>query len=183
MKGFKEKMKTAKISAAMKNLADIANKGGAVAAGDWTNGSGNFVSKRAIPAGAIEVSPSNLTGLSNRSQRAVRRLMKDRPRVRIVIVVKDWKLAGRAVKLDEAAKDACQAAYNARFAAENAARQAKKLAAVQIVSSLPSSAGMAEWISVGRPHPAPAAVLAAKHASGLSWNEFECSTFSQQEVA
>lgn len=160
----------------MKNLAEIANKGGAVAAGDWTTGSGNYVSKRAIPAGAVEVEPAypaSMARLSKRSFRAVMKLKKSRQQVRKVIVVTDWRLAGRAVKLAKAAHESWQADYNAKISAENAARAEKKLAAAQIVSSLPANAGMAEWMAAGRPHPAPASVLAAKHASGLSWSEFE----------
>lgn len=38
-----------------KNALEILAKGGAVASGDWTTGTGNYVSKRAIPAHCVEI--------------------------------------------------------------------------------------------------------------------------------
>ena len=75
------------------NLVEIYNKGGAVASSDWTTGSGNFVAKRPIPAGCVEVEVKNIDTLHGQSRVFAQKVIAARPRVRKVIVVDDVRLA------------------------------------------------------------------------------------------
>lgn len=61
--------------------------------------------------------------------------------------------------------------YAALKAAEEKEAAAKVAARAELIANLPQD--VAGWIAAGCVHPAPAPVLAAKNASGLSWTQFE----------
>ena len=75
------------------NLVEIYMKGGAVASSDWKTGSGNFIAKRPIPAGCIEVEVKNIGKLHGQSRVFAQKVIAARPRVRKVVVVDDVRLA------------------------------------------------------------------------------------------
>ena len=79
------------------NLREIFAKGGAIPSSEWTSGSGNFISKRAIPYGAVEIERHLIDRMADRcSKRTINKaakIFKARPRVQKVIVVTDWKSA------------------------------------------------------------------------------------------
>jgi len=72
-----------------KNAVEILNLGGAVKASDWTTGSGNFISKRPIPAGCREIYASQVETLKGFSKIAAKRVLRNSPRVQKIIVVDD----------------------------------------------------------------------------------------------
>ncbi len=74
-----------------KNALQIAAKGGAIASSDWVRGSGNYVSKRPIPANCIEVDYDRLDKLCERSRIAAQAVIADRPRVRKIIAIANWE--------------------------------------------------------------------------------------------
>ena len=76
-----------------KNALEIAKRGGAVASGDWVKGTGNYVTKRAIPqlCREIEIIPAlNHGTMDKRSLAAVEKLHAERPRVRRCIIIANW---------------------------------------------------------------------------------------------
>lgn len=73
-----------------KNAVEIFNKGGAVASSDWMRGSGNFVAARPTPEKCVKILVNDTGELCDDAQRAVRELILTRPKVRKVIVVKNW---------------------------------------------------------------------------------------------
>ena len=74
-----------------KNAVEIFNKGGAVAASDWKTGSGNFVAARPTPEKCVKILAKDIGELCGFSKRAAQELLLARPKVRKVIVVKDWQ--------------------------------------------------------------------------------------------
>jgi hypothetical protein len=94
-----------------KNAVEIYNKGGAVAASDWMRGSGNFRATRPTPEKCVKIEVkrlvpnsscasldryfdafnSDMGGICSESRGAVYKLLSERPKVRKVIVVKDWQ--------------------------------------------------------------------------------------------
>ena len=80
------------------NAAHIASHGGAIAASDWTTGTGRYISKRAIPALCSEIDSSDVHKLKGKSLKAAQRLLRERPRVRKIIVVDDWRSLNRIIK-------------------------------------------------------------------------------------
>ena len=81
-----------------KNAVEIYNKGGAVASSDWMRGSGNFVAARPTPEKCVKILAKNIGELCGFSKRAVQELLLERPRVRKVIVVKDWQAVRQLAK-------------------------------------------------------------------------------------
>jgi hypothetical protein len=80
-----------------KNAVEIFNKGGAVASSDWMRGSGNFVSARPTPEKCVKIvvgkkdcNFGELSLLCGEARKAVSELLFKRPKIRKVIVVKDW---------------------------------------------------------------------------------------------
>ena len=74
-----------------KNAVEIYNAGGAVAAGDWKTGSGNYVSARPVPEKCIKINSSDIMKLRHpKSREAAAMLTIGRPKVRKLIVVNDW---------------------------------------------------------------------------------------------
>lgn len=134
------------------NLAHIANNG-AIAASDWTSGSGRYIRKRAIPDGAMEVNIPYLScyTLPKRTLAAIKRLAKARPRVKKAIVITDWRKAMKAVRaLSEHRQDTQPAPRIANPAPANPPPYVSKLS-----------------------HPVTGELLERKRASGLTWREFE----------
>lgn len=75
-----------------KNAVEIYNSGGAVAAGDWKNGSGNFVTPRPVPQKCIKIESNQIDSIKNENARiAARLLLQRRPKVRKIIVVNQWE--------------------------------------------------------------------------------------------
>ena len=75
-----------------KNAVEIFNAGGAVAAGDWKNGSGNYVSARPVLLKCVKIESTQIDSIENAKARvAARLLLQRRPKVRKMIVVKDWE--------------------------------------------------------------------------------------------
>ena len=110
-------------------IAIIARRGGAIASGDWTTGTGNYVSKRAIPQGCVEMEKEKLASFDGpaRSKKAAERLLKKRPLVKKLILVTDWKLAKKAVDHVEAEMSELSRKNEERIAAKMAAKRAKAL--------------------------------------------------------
>jgi len=77
-----------------RNAVEIYNCGGAVAAGDWKRGSGNYVSSRPVPQKCVKITSTyeDIMRLPNpKSREAAAMLLIGRPKVRKLIVVKDWE--------------------------------------------------------------------------------------------
>ena len=75
-----------------KNAVEIFNAGGAVAAGDWKTGSGNYVSARPVPQKCVKIESNKIDSIENANARvAARLLLQRRPKVKKMIVVKDWE--------------------------------------------------------------------------------------------
>jgi len=77
-----------------KNAVEIYNCGGAVAVGDWKRGSGNYVSARPVPQKCVKINSTSkdIMALPNsKSREAAAMLLIGRPKVRKLIVVKDWE--------------------------------------------------------------------------------------------
>lgn len=81
-----------------KNALEIANQGGAIASGDWTTGTGRFISKRPIPEFCKEITTAEVKTLKGKSKVAATKLLKARPKIAKLIVVHDWRSLGRVVK-------------------------------------------------------------------------------------
>lgn len=76
-----------------KNALEILAKGGAVPSGEWKTGTGNFISKRPIPQGCIEVEASQIENkLFGISRDYAKNLLALRPKTRKMIVVNDHRL-------------------------------------------------------------------------------------------
>jgi len=78
------------------NAVEIFQKGGVVAASDWRTGRGNFVSSRPVPQKCIKIDVTKedpyfkTHGLCGEARKAIHKLLFLRPKVRKLIVVKDW---------------------------------------------------------------------------------------------
>ena len=74
-----------------RNALEIYNCGGAVAAGDWKTGTGNFVKSRPVPQKCIKIESNKIDLVENdRSRMAAKMLLQRRPKVKKIIVVNDW---------------------------------------------------------------------------------------------
>jgi hypothetical protein len=74
-----------------KNAVEILQCGGAVAAGDWKRGTGNYTQPRPVPQKCVKINSTEIESLEHpESRRAAFRLTVERPKVRKLIVVKDW---------------------------------------------------------------------------------------------
>ncbi len=165
-----------------KNLLEIAKAGGAVAASDWTRGSGKFVSRRPTPDGAVEVEIPNrkiyptlfefsLKKLSPRSRRVVKKLASSRPLVKIVLVISDWKLAGQLLKDDKKTREALEKDRAEKIAAQEKSDAELKARDAEVLAGI--GGDFAKWQAGGFPHPAPAGIVALKIQSGQSWTAFQ----------
>jgi hypothetical protein len=85
----------------LSNAREIFNKGGVIPSSDWTTGTGNYVTKRPIPAGCCEIERYELEGsarnrtmakLPEQTVAAADALFASRPRVRKIIAVIDWSI-------------------------------------------------------------------------------------------
>ena len=84
-----------------RNALEILGKGGAVPAGEWITGTGNFVNPRPVPQGCIKVYTKDLGTLHGISRDYAEKLLAARPKTRAMIVVDDHRLME---KLKEEAK-------------------------------------------------------------------------------
>jgi hypothetical protein len=74
-----------------KNAVEIMRCGGAVAAGDWKRGTGNFTQPRPVPQKCVKISTADIETLNHpHSRHAALQLTVGRPKVRKIIVVNDW---------------------------------------------------------------------------------------------
>lgn len=81
------------------NMIEIHKAGGVIASGDWTRGSGNFVSKRAIPQHCEEMTVAEASNtLKGESAKALKKLIKARPRVQKVIAITDRRAANQIAR-------------------------------------------------------------------------------------
>lgn len=80
-----------------KLLNELLDCGGVVASGDWTNGSGRYVTKKAIPVHCSELAVQNIDGLVGEVKKSAKRLLKQRPNLRKLVVVTDLRAARRLV--------------------------------------------------------------------------------------
>jgi hypothetical protein len=93
---MKERKEELKMKMTDQNAVEIFKKGGVVAASDWKTGSGNFVSSRPVPQKCIKIEVTKedphfkTHGLCGEARKAIYRLLFSRPKVRKLIVVKDW---------------------------------------------------------------------------------------------
>lgn len=80
-------------------LKEIYEAGGAVLAGAWVRGTGNYVSKRAIPPYCAEMNIHDaILTLRGKAGKSVKAIKKAHPKARKVIVILDMHNAARAVK-------------------------------------------------------------------------------------
>lgn len=102
----------------LSNAKEIYTRGGAVAASDWTNGSGRYISKRTLPPFCIEVCvfPDgdgfyqdfdrhhwHIPVLPVYAKRAAEKLLKERPKVKKIILMVDRRGFKKALKSKEVA--------------------------------------------------------------------------------
>lgn len=81
-----------------KNAVIIMLRGGAVLASSWTTGSGNYISKRPIPAHCAELSAEDAQKLGGVVGSSVRKLIKAHPRAQKIIVVTDVRAVRKLAK-------------------------------------------------------------------------------------
>ena len=74
------------------NALEILSKGGAVPAGEWKTGSGNFIKSRPVPEGCLKVYTKDLETLHGITRTYAEKLLAARPKTRAMIVVNDHKL-------------------------------------------------------------------------------------------
>ena len=94
------------MKATLKNAMEIEAKGGAILASEWTNGSGNYISKRPIPAhcSEIEIRPYGIDktrlieDLKGKTKTTARRLAKRHPKAQKLIAVTDRRGLLKAVR-------------------------------------------------------------------------------------
>ena len=110
----------------LSNSKEIYTRGGAVAASDWTSGSGRYITKRAIPPFCVEVnvdfyfrniddeklkqiplfnvwSEPKLEKLPVYAMKAVKKLLKERPKIKKIILMVDRRGFKKALKAKEVA--------------------------------------------------------------------------------
>ena len=105
---------------ALSNAKEIYTRGGAVAASDWTNGSGRYITKRTIPPFCIEVCvfPDSdgeelyqdldrhhwhFPVLPVYAKKAAKKLIKERPKVEKIVLMVDRRGLRKALKAKEEA--------------------------------------------------------------------------------
>ncbi len=86
------------MKATHRNAAEIAQKGGAIAASDWTSGSGRNTSKRPVPELCKEILVSEINNLAGQSKKAAIKLIKNRPKIQKIIVVDNWRKLNKLIK-------------------------------------------------------------------------------------
>jgi hypothetical protein len=94
------------MKATLQNAVEIENQGGAILASAWTNGRGNYITRRPIPAYCAEVVirsgsyefETELKKLTGKTKATARRLAKAHPKAQKLIVVADRRGLNRAVK-------------------------------------------------------------------------------------
>ena len=98
--GKGNKMKERKLSQAQKDMLNcILTKGGVVASSDWTNGTGRYVTRRAVPRHCQLLTVTEASRLLKGSVRkAFLRLTKARPRVEKVVACVNLRAANRELK-------------------------------------------------------------------------------------
>lgn len=163
------------MQATKKNAIEILREGGVVAVGDWCAGSGRYVRRRPTPAGCAEVKVRNIdTALRGATRLAARRLLRARPRITSMICVTDRRAVSRWLR--ELAAEAQAARAHKAEAAEAQSRMlsaAEKAAESAFERARETRPTLRAWAESATRHPAPAAILAMKRESGMSWSEFE----------
>lgn len=173
----KQKMKPKISSARLRASLEIVAAGGAVMASEWTSGgTPRHISKRAIPPFCEEVEAWEVLELkiTGKGGIAARKLLREHPRCRKIVLVSDWPALMRATKEIRASIEAKHVADKALWEKVESDRVAKIEEAKAIAANV-APATIAEW---GRKphadrHPAPPEIYAAKMASGLGWASFE----------
>ena len=89
--------KTPVTQAGLTRLADLMSRGGVVPASEWINGSGRYVSKRALPPFTVEIAARNAIWVRGEIGKRARKLLADRPRVTRLVVVTDLRAARAAL--------------------------------------------------------------------------------------
>lgn len=83
----------------LKNALEIENKGGAVLASTWVNGSGNYITRRPVPQFCREVEKRDVSTLPGKTRRTAERLLKNHPRAQKLVCVVDRRGLNAAVKV------------------------------------------------------------------------------------
>ena len=86
------------------NLDEIVRQGGAVIASHWTSGSGRYITKRVIPPLCVELQldkyddRQRVNELKGIVKKSVKKLLKDYPRARKIIICSDIRKANKAIR-------------------------------------------------------------------------------------
>ena len=72
-------------------ISEIMARGGSIPSGDWIYGSGRYISSRPIPVGFQRIDASEIASLKGFARKSAEKLLKRRPRVRLLIVPLDTR--------------------------------------------------------------------------------------------
>ena len=75
------------------NLLEIYNQGGVVLASEWTNGSGRFVTKRAVPPLCERIERRD----ADKYPKRISSVFESRPRVQAVIAIVNMRAAKKEI--------------------------------------------------------------------------------------
>jgi len=82
----------------IENLNEIVSRGGAILSSHWTSGSGRYITRRVLPPLCEEVPVSEMNRLKGIVAKTAKRLLKDYPRARKLIVCTNIRAANKAIK-------------------------------------------------------------------------------------
>ena len=80
------------------NLEYVLRHGGVIPSSEWTNGSGRYVTRRALPPFCELIDVWDVRNLRGEVRRNADRLLRKRPRVQRLVVVTNLRGARAAVK-------------------------------------------------------------------------------------
>lgn len=85
----------------IENLIQLLDRGGVVPSSEWTNGSGRFITKKALPPSASRMTIEDALGddeIRGEVRRNLERLHKRRPQLRRVVIITDLRAARAMVR-------------------------------------------------------------------------------------
>jgi hypothetical protein len=79
-------------------IQEILKQGGAIASSDWTYGAGRYTSNRAVPLGFKRIKAFQVYRLKGFALAAAKKLLKERPRVRRLIVPENIRFIRKTLR-------------------------------------------------------------------------------------
>lgn len=79
------------------SLRELRARGGAVITSEWSNGHGNYITRRAVPLFSARIDRSSAMRLGTKLPRRIRRVFEAHPRCEAVVAITNMRGANKAL--------------------------------------------------------------------------------------